>query len=83
MTVFRPRLRTSFLAVAVLLALAAPAAQAQTGSDQASFDLVIKGITAGSLSFSGTQNGNGYAVSGRLQTSGLAALLVPGQAQRT
>jgi hypothetical protein len=68
------------LAAAVLLVLAAPAttpAQAQTAKvkDAAEFSVVVKGITAGTLSYSGVQDGAGYAVQGRLSTSGLAAFL--------
>jgi hypothetical protein len=48
---------------------------AQTVKDQAVFDVVIRGITAASLSFSGVQDGNRYAVSGVLKSAGLAALL--------
>lgn len=45
-------------------------------AEQAQFDFVLKGITAGSLTWNGEgQPGGGYAVAGRLQTTGLAALL--------
>ncbi|WP_235451248.1 DUF3108 domain-containing protein [Gemmobacter sp. LW-1] len=57
-----------------LMAAAVMAAPAR--AEQAQFDFVLKGITAGSLTWSGEGlPGGGYAVAGRLQTTGLAALL--------
>ena len=53
---------------------AAGAAAAQT-TDNASFDLRIRGISAGSLVFSGVQEGAGYAVNGKLQSGGLVGML--------
>lgn len=58
-------------AAAMIAALAAGTALAEDGK----FDLVLKGITAGSLTFSGDVDGGSYAVKGRLKTGGLAALL--------
>lgn len=55
--------------------LAMPVAAQPKASDQATFNLVIRGITAGTLSFAATQNGKGYAVQGKLQSTGLAALI--------
>jgi hypothetical protein len=48
---------------------------AQTVADEARFTLEIKGISAGALSFSGRQDGRSYAVAGRLESTGLVALL--------
>ncbi|NUB44455.1 DUF3108 domain-containing protein [Fertoebacter nigrum] len=59
--------------VAVVLALAGMPALAQT--DQAVFDLSVRGVGAGTLSFSGTQDGGGYAVTGRLQSGGLLGMV--------
>lgn len=61
----------AMMLVAALL-VAGPAA-AQT--DRAAFDLVLRGIAAGTLSFSGTQEAGRYAVSGRLQSGGLLGML--------
>lgn len=77
----RPALATAARAVtlATLLAMALPAAAppagAQTVQDQAQFDLVMRGITAGSLTFSANQQGEGYSVVGRLASSGLLSLI--------
>jgi hypothetical protein len=62
------------LAVVATLQPAAPA-RAEKIKDSASFSVIVKGITAGTLSFSAVQDGAGYAVQGRLSTSGLAAFL--------
>jgi hypothetical protein len=74
------KFRNATKAMAVTLALigfvaGSPAASEGKASDQATFDLVIKGITAGTLTFSGVQDGNGYAVSGKLQSSGLVGMI--------
>jgi hypothetical protein len=62
------------IALAATLALSsAPMAQAQT--DQAAFDLSIRGIRAGSLTFSGTQTGRNYAVVGKLESGGLLSIV--------
>lgn len=60
-------------ALAFGLALTAPMAVAQ--SQDVRFDLVLRGITAGTLTYSGTHGDQSYDVSGRLQTKGLAAML--------
>lgn len=59
--------------LALLLAgVAAPGAEAE----QARFSFVLRGITAGSLDWTGSGDpGGNYAVSGVLKTSGLAAML--------
>lgn len=55
-----------------LVGLAAPGALAE----QARFSFVLRGITAGSLDWSGSGSpGGAYAVSGVLKTSGLAAMV--------
>lgn len=65
--------------LALLGALALPAAPtkatAQTVQDQAQFDLVLRGISAGSLTFSANQQGEGYVVVGRLASSGIMAMI--------
>ncbi|MGP3699144.1 DUF3108 domain-containing protein [Rhodobacter sp. NSM] len=57
---------------ALMLALAAPAT-AQT--DEAVFDLVLRGLRAGTLSFEGTEHDGRYSVRGRLQSGGLLGLV--------
>lgn len=49
------------------------AAQAQT--DQAVFDLTIRGLGAGSLSFTGTMANGTYEVTGRLKSGGVVGVL--------
>jgi len=44
-------------------------------TEQVTFDLVIMGLRAGALDFTAAQKGVGYSAVGRLQTSGLAAML--------
>lgn len=61
-----------WITAAMLAALSASSAMAE----DAKFKLVLRGIPAGSLSWSGTaEPGGAYAVSGVLRTSGLAAML--------
>ncbi len=60
------------LAAGIVTLVATPAAAQE---DQGRFDLILKGIKAGSLSFSGVQDGANYAVTGQLKTTGLASLL--------
>ncbi len=68
--------KTTAMAATIAGLLLVPPAMAQDKtSDQATFDLVLKGITAGTLTFSATQSGKGYGVQGKLQSSGLAALI--------
>ncbi|MDT8856937.1 DUF3108 domain-containing protein [Paracoccaceae bacterium Fryx2] len=61
------------LGLGLCVGLAPAVAMAQT--DQAAFDLVIKGIRAGTLNFTGTQDGGRYSVAGKLQSGGLVAML--------
>jgi len=62
----------SVVVLALGLGGAAPVV-AQT--DQVAFDLTVRGIGAGSLRFSATQKGTGYAVAGRLESGGLVGML--------
>ena len=58
------RMTARLCRLAVMVTLALPAslpAAAKTVQDQARFDLVLRGFTAGSLSFSANQQGEGYA----------------------
>lgn len=72
-TLPRP-LRRAIALPAVLLAMALPAA-AQDIRQDASFALEIRGINVGMLNFSGVENASSYAVSGTLQSTGLAGML--------
>jgi len=79
------RVLLSLLPVTLLaLGLAAPfahTATAQSGTapermeERASFDIVLRGVTAGRLAFAAAQEGNRYTVSGRLESTGIAAML--------
>lgn len=62
------------VALLALLSQTAPEARAADSTDQATFDLAIRGIGAGTLAFTGIEKGRGYAVSGKLQTTGLVAM---------
>lgn len=65
------QIRAAVVALTLALGLATPLA-----AEEARFDLVLRGITAGSLSWSGSGTpGGAYSVAGRLKTSGLAAML--------
>lgn len=65
------QIRTAVAALTLACALATPLA-----AEEARFDLVLRGITAGSLSWTGEGTpGGSYSVAGRLKTSGLAAML--------
>lgn len=66
------RFTSPFAAIALVAGLAAPAFAQQ---DRGTYELVLRGVRAGSLSFSAVQDGNAYAVTGQLKTSGIAALL--------
>lgn len=61
------------LILAALLALPAPVyAQA---TEQASYSLTIRGLSAGTLRFAGREEGQGYAVNGTLQSGGLVGVV--------
>ncbi|MGB7263110.1 MAG: DUF3108 domain-containing protein [Albidovulum sp.] len=60
--------------VALIAAFAAPTARADQ-QDSASFDLVLRGIRAGTLSVSGVQTGTEYSATGVLKSGGLVALV--------
>lgn len=53
------------------LGLAWPVGAAET----AVFDLTVRGLRAGTLSFSGQEGGGKYAVTGRLESAGLVGML--------
>ncbi len=59
----------------LLSAVLAMGTTAPAMAEQAQFSLVLKGFTAGTLTFNGKVEGNSYAVSGLLKTAGLAAIL--------
>lgn len=70
------RLRACVLLVVALLALALPRpATAQTTRDEARFDLVMAGLTAGTLTFAAETDGRSYAVRGRLASSGILSFV--------
>lgn len=54
--------------------LAVPAGAQQV--DEARFDVVLRGLTAGQLVFRGEQSGNRYAVAGKVESTGLIGRLV-------
>lgn len=56
------------------LGLMQPAAAQQVRQD-ATFSLVVRGISVGTLNFSGVEDGRSYAISGAIGTSGLAGML--------
>lgn len=62
--------------LAVSLGLMAPLpVQAQQQSQEATFTLVMRGLSLGTLSFSSVEDSRSYAISGTVGTSGLAGLL--------
>ncbi|AZB56175.1 DUF3108 domain-containing protein [Cereibacter sphaeroides] len=65
-------MRIGFGIAALMLLMAGPAA---AQSDEAVFDLVLRGVRAGTLSFAGSEQDGRYAVNGRLQSGGLVSLL--------
>lgn len=68
------RLKPAVLAV-TFGALAALPVQAQQTRQEASFNLVVRGLSLGTLTFSGVEDARSYAISGSIGTSGLAGLL--------
>lgn len=70
----RPALLAAATAAALAVLTTQPA-RADKIADQATFDVSVRGITAGTLSFAGIQDGAGYAVQGKLASSGFAAFL--------
>ncbi|MBL4916129.1 DUF3108 domain-containing protein [Tabrizicola sp. DMG-N-6] len=72
----RRRFPAIALAATLGLAVATPmAAQSARIEDRASFDIILRGITAGRLSIAAAQEGSRYSVSGRLESTGIAAML--------
>ncbi|AXQ94483.1 DUF3108 domain-containing protein [Cereibacter azotoformans] len=65
-------MRTALGMAALALLLAAPAA---ARTDEAAFDLVLRGVRAGTFSFSGAEEAGRYSVNGRLQSAGLLGLV--------
>lgn len=61
-------------ALSLTLLPAAPSL-AQEKRQEARFDLVLRGLTIGNLAFTSVETGQNYALSGRVQTSGLAGML--------
>lgn len=61
-------------ALAIAAATLPAAAMAERIEDKASFNVVIRGISAASLAFSAVQDGNRYVVSGLLKSAGIAAM---------
>ena len=60
----------------VIFAAALLSATTGARAEQAEFDFVLRGISAGALTWSGDgAPGAAYSVKGRLKTAGLAALL--------
>lgn len=61
---------------AALVGFGLSAAPMAAAAEEARFDFVLAGLTAGTLSWSGSgAPGGSYSVTGRLKTSGMAALL--------
>jgi Protein of unknown function (DUF3108) len=72
-------LRFSMRAVALAAMAAASIATAvpatAEGTNSGTFDLEIKGFRAGVLQFNGTSTGSSYSVAGRLESTGIAAMV--------
>lgn len=66
-------LRIAALTLSLCTALPG-AALAERIEDKATFDVVIRGISAAALGFSAVQDGKRYAVSGLLKSAGIAAM---------
>lgn len=62
-------------ALALLVALAAPVSAQTRIDDQGVFDLTIRGIRAGTITFSGVEADGRYAVNGKVESAGLVAML--------
>ena len=65
------------LAAMTALVALSPPSHAQSGPvvDQHSFDITLRGLRVATLSFAGEQSGKAYAVSGKLESRGLAAMV--------
>ena len=61
-------------AFALCLSLSSPAL-AEKITETATFDFVVAGLTAGTLTVAGTVDGKGYAVQGKLGSSGLVSFV--------
>lgn len=67
-------MKTILAAALMSLTLAAPAL-AEKVTETATFDFVVAGLKAGTLTLAGTQDGAGYAVQGKLGSSGLVSFV--------
>lgn len=70
-------MKTSLRIAALALSIGAAShsvALAERVEDKATFDVVIRGISAASLGFSAVEDGGRYAVSGLLKSAGVAAM---------
>ena len=63
------------LGIAVAAVLEVVAALPGAAAETAVFDLSVRGLRAGTLSFSGQEAGGRYAVTGRLESAGLVGML--------
>ena len=65
------------LAVMTAIVAVTPPSHAQSGPiiDKHSFDVTLRGLRAATLSFAGEQSGKAYAVTGKLESRGLAAMV--------
>lgn len=63
------------LAAMTGLVALSPASHAQQVVDNHAFDVTLRGLRAATLSIAGEQSGNAYAVSGKLESRGLAAMV--------
>jgi hypothetical protein len=61
--------------LALLVALASPVSAQTRIDDQGVFDLTIRGIRAGTITFSGVEAEGRYAVNGKVESAGLVAML--------
>lgn len=68
-------LRFTFAAFVFVAALAGAAPALAETSSSGTFDLSIRGFTAGVLQFSGTSTDSGYSVTGKLESTGIAAMI--------
>lgn len=67
--------RFTFRAFALVAALAGAAPAMSETRSSGTFDLQIKGFTAGVLQFSGINSGSAYSVTGKLESTGIAAMI--------
>lgn len=75
-TTLRAASAAALIATAAFTTALAPGALRAQQAESATFDVYLRGIRAGVLAFSGTDNGREYAASGRLESSGIVGALV-------